>query len=61
LEELLLYVKNPLVRDIDAECGAAPGVSKLSLPRHSGGPSTVQPADGPSNTCPHLSLGSVLS
>ncbi|XP_068795609.1 spectrin beta chain, non-erythrocytic 4 isoform X2 [Struthio camelus] len=60
LEELLLYVKNPLVRDIDAECGAAPGHPKPGLPhrrrrRHG------EPAAGPPNACPHLSLGSVLS
>ncbi|XP_067149316.1 spectrin beta chain, non-erythrocytic 1-like isoform X1 [Apteryx mantelli] len=61
LEELLLYVKNPLVRDIDAECGAAPGDPKPSLPHHGGGPSAVQPTAGSKNTCPHLSLGSVLS
>ncbi|NXE73104.1 SPTB2 protein, partial [Cochlearius cochlearius] len=46
LGELLLYVRNPLVRDIDAECGAAP--RDLRLP-------------DPKTTCPHLSLGSVLS
>ncbi|NWI98340.1 SPTB2 protein, partial [Crypturellus undulatus] len=61
LGELLLYVKNPLAWDIDAECEAAPGVPKPSLSRHSEGPSAVQPADGSNNTCPHLSLGSVLS
>ncbi|XP_064014873.1 uncharacterized protein LOC135183612 isoform X2 [Pogoniulus pusillus] len=44
--ELLLYIRNPLVRDIDAECGAAPQ-----------GPHVP----GPKTTCPHLSLGSVLS
>ncbi|NXF89778.1 SPTB2 protein, partial [Eubucco bourcierii] len=44
--ELLLYIKNPLVRDIDAECGAAP--------QHPHVP-------GPKIMCPHLSLGSVLS
>lgn len=46
LGELLLYVRNPLVRDIDAECGAAPGDHR-------------QP--DPKTTCPHLSLGSVFS
>ncbi|XP_025978810.2 uncharacterized protein LOC112997153 isoform X3 [Dromaius novaehollandiae] len=61
LEELLLYVKNPLVRDIDAECGAAPGDPKPSIPHHSGGPGATRPATGPKDTCPHLSLGSVLS
>ncbi|XP_062427976.1 uncharacterized protein LOC134138403 isoform X2 [Rhea pennata] len=61
LEELLLYVKNPLVRDIDAECGAAPGDLKPGLLHHGRGPSTTQPATGPKDTCPHLSLGSVLS
>ncbi|NWX88413.1 SPTB2 protein, partial [Nothoprocta pentlandii] len=61
LGELLLYVKNPLVRDIDAECGAAPGVPRGSLPHHGVEPSAVQPADGPRSTCPHLALGSVLS
>ncbi|NXG42305.1 SPTB2 protein, partial [Psilopogon haemacephalus] len=44
--ELLLYIKNPLVRDIDAECGAAPQDPRLP---------------GPKTTCPRLSLGSVLS
>ncbi|XP_057271356.1 uncharacterized protein LOC130602482 isoform X2 [Pezoporus wallicus] len=46
LRELLLYVRNPLVQDIDAECEAAP-----------------QDTHPPNqkNTCPHLSLGSVLS
>ncbi|NXH77566.1 SPTB2 protein, partial [Hydrobates tethys] len=44
--ELLLYVRNPLVRDIDAECGAAPRDPRLPDPK---------------TTCPHLSLGSVLS
>ncbi|NWV67868.1 SPTB2 protein, partial [Malurus elegans] len=44
--ELLLYVRNPLVQDIDAECGAAP--QSPCLP-------TLK------TTCPHLSLGSVLS
>ncbi|NXP51314.1 SPTB2 protein, partial [Heliornis fulica] len=46
LGELLLYVRNPLVQDIDAECGVAPGDS--------------HPPD-PKATCPHLSLGSVFS
>ncbi|XP_076190463.1 uncharacterized protein LOC143158418 isoform X4 [Aptenodytes patagonicus] len=46
LGELLLYVRNPLVRDIDAECGAAPRNPCLPDPK---------------TTCPHLSLGSVLS
>uniref|UniRef100_A0A8C3L700 PH domain-containing protein n=1 Tax=Chrysolophus pictus TaxID=9089 RepID=A0A8C3L700_CHRPC len=50
LGELLLYVKNPLVRDIDAECGAAPG-----HPR----PRCVSPGSKPA--CPQLALGSVLS
>nr|XP_054485595.1 uncharacterized protein LOC129118292 [Agelaius phoeniceus] len=44
--ELLLYVRNPLVQDIDAECGAAP--QKPCLPH-------------PKITCPRVSLGSVLS
>ncbi|XP_042645744.1 uncharacterized protein LOC116962188 isoform X2 [Tyto alba] len=43
---LLLYVRNPLVRDIDAECGVAPRDPRLAAPK---------------TTCPHLSLGSVLS
>ncbi|NXS94199.1 SPTB2 protein, partial [Jacana jacana] len=44
--ELLLYVRNPLVRDIDAECGAAAG----------------DPCQPDLKTkCPHLSLGSVFS
>ncbi|NXI01992.1 SPTB2 protein, partial [Pachycephala philippinensis] len=46
LGELLLYVRNPLVQDIDAECGAAP--QNPCLPN-------------PKITCPRLSLGSVLS
>ncbi|NWW26380.1 SPTB2 protein, partial [Falcunculus frontatus] len=46
LGELLLYVRNPLVQDIDAECGAAP--QNPCLPN-------------PKITCPHLSLGSVFS
>ncbi|NXK01991.1 SPTB2 protein, partial [Herpetotheres cachinnans] len=46
LGELLLYVRNPLVRDIDAECGAALQDPHLLNPK---------------TTCPHLSLGSVLS
>ncbi|NWV43884.1 SPTB2 protein, partial [Grantiella picta] len=46
LGELLLYVRNPLVQDIDAECGAAP--QNPCLP-------TLK------TTCPRLSLGSVLS
>ncbi|NXV77244.1 SPTB2 protein, partial [Atlantisia rogersi] len=46
LGELLLYVRNPLVQDIDAECGVAPGDSRLADPKA---------------TCPHLSLGSVFS
>ncbi|NWU69313.1 SPTB2 protein, partial [Pterocles burchelli] len=46
LGELLLYVRNPLVRDIDNECGAAPWDPRLSALKA---------------TCPHLSLGSVLS
>ncbi|NXT27444.1 SPTB2 protein, partial [Syrrhaptes paradoxus] len=46
LGELLLYVRNPLVRDIDNECGAAPRDPRLSALKA---------------TCPHLSLGSVLS
>ncbi|NXB21614.1 SPTB2 protein, partial [Rhagologus leucostigma] len=46
LGELLLYVRNPLVQDIDAECGAAP----------------QEPCPpNPKITCPRLSLGSVLS
>ncbi|NXO51217.1 SPTB2 protein, partial [Aramus guarauna] len=44
--ELLLYVRNPLVRDIDAECGATPRDPCLPDPKA---------------TCPHLSLGSVFS
>ncbi|NXS88128.1 SPTB2 protein, partial [Erpornis zantholeuca] len=44
--ELLLYVRNPLVQDIDAECGAAP---QNPCPPN------------PKITCPRLSLGSVLS
>ncbi|NXJ15299.1 SPTB2 protein, partial [Odontophorus gujanensis] len=50
LGELLLYVKNPLVRDIDAECGAAPGHPQ---------PRCVSPGSKP--VCPQLALGSVLS
>ncbi|NWX40897.1 SPTB2 protein, partial [Steatornis caripensis] len=46
LGELLLYVRNPLVRDIDAECGAAPGDPHVRSPKA---------------TCPQLSLGSVFS
>ncbi|NXY25651.1 SPTB2 protein, partial [Atrichornis clamosus] len=46
LGELLLYVRNPLVQDIDAECGAAP--QSPCLPNSK-------------TTCPRLSLGSVLS
>lgn len=46
LGELLLYVRNPLVRDIDAECGVAPQASHVPYPKAK---------------CPHLSLGSVLS
>ncbi|XP_030802233.1 uncharacterized protein LOC115902681 isoform X2 [Camarhynchus parvulus] len=46
LGELLLYVRNPLVQDIDAECGAAP--QNPCLPH-------------PKITCPRVSLGSVLS
>ncbi|XP_074945289.1 uncharacterized protein LOC142055349 isoform X10 [Phalacrocorax aristotelis] len=46
LGELLLYVRNPLVRDIDAECGAAPRDPCLPDLK---------------TTCPHLALGSVLS
>ncbi|KFP84227.1 hypothetical protein N310_09198, partial [Acanthisitta chloris] len=46
LGELLLYVRNPLVQDIDAECGAAP---------HNPCPTA------PKTTCPQLTLGSVLS
>ncbi|XP_030303194.1 uncharacterized protein LOC115598044 isoform X2 [Calypte anna] len=46
LGELLLYVRNPLVRDIDAECGASSGDPRLPDPKA---------------TCPHLSLGSVFS
>ncbi|NWX14253.1 SPTB2 protein, partial [Aegotheles bennettii] len=46
LGELLLYVRNPLVRDIDAECGVAPGDPRLPNLKA---------------TCPQLSLGSVLS
>ncbi|XP_068013297.1 spectrin beta chain, non-erythrocytic 1-like isoform X2 [Melanerpes formicivorus] len=44
--QLLLYVKNPLVRDIDAECGAAS--------RDPCGPR-------PKTVCPQLPLGSTLS
>ncbi|NWI90047.1 SPTB2 protein, partial [Pitta sordida] len=46
LGDLLLYVRNPLVQDIDAECEAAPQDLCLSEPR---------------TECPHLSLGSVLN
>ncbi|XP_055672541.1 uncharacterized protein LOC114012550 isoform X1 [Falco peregrinus] len=46
LGELLLYVRNPLVRDIDAECGEAPQDPHLLKPKA---------------ICPQLSLGSVLS
>ncbi|NXL55722.1 SPTB2 protein, partial [Chordeiles acutipennis] len=46
LGELLLYVRNPLVRDIDAECGAAPRDPRVPRPKAA---------------CPHLSLGSVFS
>ncbi|XP_061847219.1 uncharacterized protein LOC133625000 isoform X2 [Colius striatus] len=44
--ELLLYVRNPLVRDIDAESGAT--LRNPGLPN-------------PKTMCPQLSLGSVLS
>ncbi|XP_068532634.1 spectrin beta chain, non-erythrocytic 4-like isoform X3 [Anas acuta] len=56
LGELLLYVKNPLVRDIDAECGAAPRHPKPRL-----APPGAARRPGPKATCPHLALGSVLS
>ncbi|NWZ38747.1 SPTB2 protein, partial [Brachypodius atriceps] len=46
LGELLLYVRNPLVQDIDAECGAAP--QNPGLPN-------------PKIRCPRVSLGSVIS
>lgn len=46
LGELLLYVRNPLVQDIDAECGAAPQHPCLPNPKIK---------------CPRVSLGSVLS
>ncbi|NXI30956.1 SPTB2 protein, partial [Sterrhoptilus dennistouni] len=46
LGELLLYVRNPLVQDIDAECGAVPQHPCLPNPKI---------------TCPRVSLGSVLS
>ncbi|NXX16013.1 SPTB2 protein, partial [Podargus strigoides] len=46
LGELLLYVRNPLVRDIDAECGASSGDRHLPDSKA---------------TCPRLSLGSVFS
>ncbi|NXM84082.1 SPTB2 protein, partial [Oenanthe oenanthe] len=46
LGELLLYVRNPLVQDIDAECGAAPQSPRVPSPKI---------------TCPRVSLGSVLS
>ncbi|NWW89800.1 SPTB2 protein, partial [Rhynochetos jubatus] len=46
LGELLLYVRNPLVRDIDDECGAAPRDPHLSAAKAA---------------CPRVSLGSVLS
>ncbi|XP_014806808.1 PREDICTED: uncharacterized protein LOC106893388 isoform X2 [Calidris pugnax] len=46
LGELLLYVRNPLVRDIDAECGVATRDARRPDPK---------------TTCPHLSLGSVFS
>ncbi|NXP58085.1 SPTB2 protein, partial [Chloropsis cyanopogon] len=46
LGELLLYVRNPLVQDIDAECGAAPQSPCLPNPKI---------------RCPRVSLGSVLS
>ncbi|XP_074753092.1 uncharacterized protein LOC141956400 isoform X2 [Athene noctua] len=46
LGELLLYVRNPLVRDIDAECGVAPRDPHLPDLK---------------TMCPRLSLGSVLS
>ncbi|NXS61186.1 SPTB2 protein, partial [Brachypteracias leptosomus] len=46
LGELLLYVRNPLMWDIDAECGA--------------GPQDPRPPNA-KTTCPHLSLGSVFS
>ncbi|XP_068041562.1 spectrin beta chain, non-erythrocytic 4-like isoform X4 [Anomalospiza imberbis] len=46
LGELLLYVRNPLVQDIDAECGVAPQNPCLTKPKI---------------TCPRVSLGSVLS
>ncbi|NWR86493.1 SPTB2 protein, partial [Furnarius figulus] len=46
LGELLLYVRNPLVQDIDAECGAAPQDPCLSDLK---------------TKCPRVSLGSVLS
>lgn len=56
LGELLLYVKNPLVRDIDAECGAPPRHPKPRL-----APPGAARRPGPKATCPHLALGSVLS
>ncbi|XP_053238868.1 uncharacterized protein LOC128410983 isoform X2 [Podarcis raffonei] len=61
--ELTDYVKNPLARAIDAECDLVREVSGCHVfPRESRGlNSPPSLAERMSNTCQHLSLGSVLS
>ncbi|XP_033000442.1 uncharacterized protein LOC117044110 isoform X4 [Lacerta agilis] len=61
--ELTDYVKNPLARAIDAECDSVREVSGCHVfPRESRGlNSPPSLAERMSNTCQHLSLGSVLS
>ncbi|XP_040286760.1 spectrin alpha chain, non-erythrocytic 1-like isoform X2 [Bufo bufo] len=51
LETFLNYVKNPLSKDIDAECGSSS--KKLRSP--DSGQQTMR------NSCPHLTVGSVLT
>ncbi|MGH0140274.1 UNVERIFIED_CONTAM: hypothetical protein FKN15_008952 [Acipenser sinensis] len=59
--ELLDYVKNPLVKDIDAECTVVQSFSDFSQP--GGRECSVKGGStlAVSNNCKHLCLGSVLS
>ncbi|KAM3930646.1 uncharacterized protein RB166_004169 isoform 2-T2 [Leptodactylus fuscus] len=53
LETFLNYVKNPLSKDIDAECGTCSKKLELKTPRSS--PHTIP------SSCPRLTVGSVLT
>lgn len=56
--EGMAYMKNPLLRDIDAECAGEYSITPYAV---SEGPATLSPSNHVRNHCRFLSLGSVLS